>query len=65
MTPIELVAAIGNNETALNALPDNLRNAVLAVKKEKEESDRRIAEAEREASRLGEGVCESVREVKP
>lgn len=49
MTPIELVAAIGDNEAALNALPDDLRNAVLAAKKEKEESDRRMAEAEREA----------------
>lgn len=51
MTPTELIAAIGDNEAALNALPDDLRNAVLAAKKEKEESDRRKAEAEREAKK--------------
>lgn len=34
MTPAEIISAIGDNETALNALPDDLRNAVLAAKKE-------------------------------
>lgn len=49
MTPIELLAAIGNNKAALDVLPDNLRNAVLAAKKEKEESDRRMVEARKKA----------------
>lgn len=51
MTPIEILSAIGDNKTALDALPDNLRNEVLAAKKEKEESDRRMSEAEREAQK--------------
>lgn len=51
MTPIEILSAIGDNKTALDALPDDLRNEVLAVKKEKEERDRRMAEAEREAQK--------------
>lgn len=51
MTTTELIAAIGDNKAALDALPDDLRNAVLAAKKEKEESDRRMAEAEREAQK--------------
>jgi hypothetical protein len=30
MTPIEIVSAIGDNKTALDALPDDLREAALA-----------------------------------
>lgn len=54
MTPIELLVAIGDNKTALDALPDDLRNAVLAAKKEKEENDRRMSKAEREARKKAE-----------
>lgn len=62
MTPTELIAAIGDNEDALNALPDDLRNAVLAAKKEKEESDRRMAEAEREAQKKNDELARIRRE---
>lgn len=50
MTNAELIALIGNNEAALSALPENLRKEILAVKKEKEDSDRRLAEARTKAN---------------
>lgn len=62
MTPIELLVAIGDNKTALDALPDDLRNAVLAAKKEKEENDRRMSKAEREAQKKNDELARIRRE---
>ena len=54
MTPTELIAAIGDNEAALNALPDDLRNAVLAANKEMTNSPEFAARRKR---RRGRNFC--------